>query len=201
MTTKYSLTKSDLSGLKGIISETLIRQYVGQVIIPKLKEEWDFVIGGYPSTTRLISMGLFPNINLRNKMEKLKEILKHSPDGYITKMRKTKERIGLKDALNELGLSSFLHGSWRYGSEDIFVGSEHNENEQLPVVDGEIEIIEVKSDKARLHSVQREDYRKAILDGFSIRYFHVKIISFDKNKFEIVEKLIQDISSLIGADS
>jgi hypothetical protein len=62
----------------------------------------------------------------------------------------------------------------------------------FPVVEGEIEIVEVKSGTARLASNQIKSYTDVLRKGYPLRYFHVEIISFERNQFEIKEKLITD---------
>jgi len=206
MKVRYSLTRPDMNNLKGIISETLINNYIKEVVIPRLMDKWDYVfflkslLHSFTSRNRvfnsasgnmyLISRGLFPNIELRKKMKILEEILINEPDGYILKLRDTSNKIILKEALDELSLSGYLKGSWKHGEDNIFVGEEHNENEELPIVDGEIEIVEVKSDKGKLVFWQKEQYGEAIQKGIPLRYFHVNILSFINNEYEITEKLV-----------
>jgi hypothetical protein len=165
----------------------------------------------FPSTYGqfFIGNGLFPVSELLIKMEILTNLLQHSsiPDGFLFKLKKTSETKNLKQALKELDLG----GRWgdrtvtestlgnygvqrRYPSE--FVESEHDENEQLPKVNGETEVIEVKSGKGDIKSYQRNDYIKLINNGYPLRYFHVKIISFERNQYEIREKVIKDPADL-----
>lgn len=61
--------------------------------------------------------------------------------------------------------------------------------DKFPEVDGEIEVIEVKSDKAHLQAKQRENYAKLTAIGYPLRFFSVKIVCFEKNQFEVKEKL------------
>jgi hypothetical protein len=67
---------------------------------------------------------------------------------------------------------------------------EHDDNEQLPIVEGEIEIVEIKTGKAIIPSQQMISYRKVLEERYFLRFFHVNIISFEKNEFEIEEKLV-----------
>ena len=57
-------------------------------------------------------------------------------------------------------------------------------------MEGEIEVVEVKTGKAIIPSYQMANYRKVLEEGYFLRFFHVNIISFEKNEFEIEEKLV-----------
>jgi hypothetical protein len=102
----------------------------------------------------------------------------NTPDGFLAKLRKTKQTKLLKDTLKEFGLHN---SSWSSG---------HKDNEQLPIVEGEIEIVEIKTGKAIIPSHQMISYRKVLDEKYALRFFHVNIISFEKNEFEIEEKLV-----------
>jgi len=190
MKMKYSLNRPYINNLKGTISETLIKQYIGEEVIPRLLDEWDRVFFTNFPIPYLMSKGLFPKISLRNKMELLGEILKNAPDGYIIKLRNTPNKINLKEALIKIGLSRSFRGSWRCGDEIVSVSSEHDENEELSIVNGEIEIVEIKCDKGSLKTHQKQQYYQAIQKGIPLRFFHVNIVSFINNEFEITEKQI-----------
>ena len=159
-----------------------------------------------------IGNGLFPTSELLLKMEKLTKLLEHSssPDGFLFKFKKTGETKTLKQALTEFGLG----GSWitescgesGYLRDYIpehrdpisrFIGSEHDENEQLPIVNGEAEVIEVKSGKGDVKSHQRKEHIEFVNNGYPLRYFHVEIISFERNQFEIREKFIKNVDELV----
>jgi hypothetical protein len=93
----------------------------------------------------------------------------------------------LKDALEELQLSKTV----RWTDEGYtFDRSEHKDNERLPMVNGEIEVVEVKSGKSNLPPHQQKSYRSILKEGFRLRFFHVDISSMAKNEFEIQEKLL-----------
>ena len=190
MKMKYSLNRPYINNLKGTISETLIKQYIGEEVIPRLLDEWDRVFFTNFPIPYLMSKGLFPEISLRNKMKLLVETLKNAPDGYIIKLRNTPNRITLKEALTKIGLSGSFRGSWRNRDEIITVGFKQDENEELSIVNGEIEIVEIKSDKGSLKTHQKQQYHQAIQKGIHLRFFHVNIISFINNEFEITEKQI-----------
>lgn len=242
---RYSFNAKELNNWKGVITERLVESYIEDVVIPSVKNEWDYAIfrRGFPfhssrknsersfwrdmfrhtSAQFFIANGLFPTSELLLKMEKLTKLIEHSssPDGFLFKFKKTGETKTLKQALTEFGLegleAGLLHSlrlqeevsggssitescirdysiTHHYPSD--FIGSEHDENEQLPIVNGEVEVIEVKSDKGDIKSYQRKDYIKLVNNGCSLRYFHVKIISFERNQFEISEKLFKKVDEM-----
>ena len=55
---------------------------------------------------------------------------------------------------------------------------------------GEIEVVEVKTGKAIVPSHQMINYREVLDEKYALHFFHVNIISFEKNEFEIEEKLV-----------
>jgi len=67
---------------------------------------------------------------------------------------------------------------------------------KLPIVNGEIEVIEVKSDKAHLQAYQRKNYVKLIKNGYILHFFRVRIVSFKGNQFEILEKIVKNVNDL-----
>ncbi len=204
---KYSFSPKKLNNLKGHISERLIQDYINKNIIPKLKKDgWDIII--YTTNTWFsvpesenfnpsfinermffISNRLFPTKKFLNKFKKLTRLLENIPDGFLIKMKKTGNNISMKKAINELNLNSI---SFWNGLGGNFSSKELDENEQLPIIDGEIEIIEVKSDKSFLASNQKKSYSNTLKAGYHLRYFHVDFISFKNNCFEIKEKIIRE---------
>lgn len=66
----------------------------------------------------------------------------------------------------------------------------------VPITDGEIEIIEVKSGKSFIPPYQLANYRTAVENGYFLRFFRVNIISFERNQFEIEEKLVRNSTEL-----
>jgi hypothetical protein len=214
---KYSFNPRDFNNLKGRIAEKLVQYFIEKAKIPALtKKGWDYVFFRRMLPTDLtqddlpplryaggpfqninekffVGHGLFPSRKLLTRIKKLSKLLEQfrneSGDGFLIKTRKTGETRTLKEALDTFGLGSFRDGSWSFeGCE--FVGSEHKNDEQLPIVNGEIEIVEVKSGTGYLHSEQKECYRKILQEGYALRFFRVNIVSFKRNEFEIQEKLI-----------
>lgn len=199
---KYSFNPKELSNWKARITERLVRCYIEDVVIPTLRKQgWSEVIftpfawcGTEPEEEFeweqkfFIANGLFPTKEFLRTFIKLTRLLETVPDGFLLKVRKTERTKPLKGALKEFGLENVQ--SFGIRGEYWFIRSEHNENEQLPIVNGEIEVIEVKSGKSVLAPSQKRSYRKILQEGYVLRFFHVNIISFEKNEFEIEEKLL-----------
>ena len=159
---------------------------------------------------------LLPRHELLNNFKELTKTLSNWPDGFLIKLRKTGGSKTLKDGMVEMGLkplrSSICLSSIASRAESLqeryldtlkehgyaiekslsFDSEKHEENEQLPIVDGEIEIVEVKSGKGNLARNQIESYTEVVKKGFTLRFFLVNTISFERNEFEIKEKLIRD---------
>jgi len=208
---KYSLHWTDINRFKGKITEMLVGKYIERVLIPVLSEEgWDQIIftqnawfgdmleesKDMPKALQIswnleekffIERGLYPTEELLKSFKKLTKLLENIPDGFLIKLRKTNSTKPLKKALKEIGFKN--SGGWRIG-EYRFTRSEHDDNEQLQVVNGEIEIVEIKTGKAIIPSHQMISYHKVLDEKYALRFFHVNIISFEKNEFEIEEKLV-----------
>jgi len=196
-----------MNNWKGRITERLIHCYIDDVLIRMMRKQgWDDAL--YTSHTWcgddikenedrpdkwklspvhmevrfLVTHGLFPTKRFLTVFRKLITQLENLPDGLLIKIRKTGRTKPLKEAIREFQLDNWVVSSYDY--------RERNENEKLPVVDGDIEVIEIKSDKATLPSRQKRSYERILNEGYVLRFFHVNIISFEKNEFEIEEKLI-----------
>ena len=203
---KYSLNSKDQKSLKlslrnlhsnwqASVTERLVGNFIEDMIIPELKHQgwgeaiytqgqgfkifydenelqkpkcrqgvWDNYVYDF-----LIENGLYPTEKFMRTLKKLISLLKHSPDGYLLKFSKTGKLKSIK---------------------------KHSDTESklLPIVNGEIELVEVKSGKARLFAGQKEDYCNALSEKFVLRFYHVDVISFEKNEFEIEEKIISSLS-------
>ena len=230
---RYSFNAKAFNNWKGVITERLVEFYIEDIVIPSLKEEWDYAIFtvippflctdskrlmkifGPSAGLFFLSNGLFPTSELLLKMEKLAELIGQfsAPDGFLFKFKKTGETKTLKEAFAEFGRTFDKASEWNYGTyiEDPkvslllppriikhhipanFIGSEHDKDEQLPVVNGEAEVVEVKSGKGDVKSHQRKEHIELVNNGFPLRYIHVEIISFEKNQFEIKEKVVRGI--------
>ena len=109
------------------VTERLVGNYIEDVIIPALKHQgWSEVIYaqdcafGYEDESEkpvalqgfwnkgeqrfLIANGLCPTEEFIKTFRKLTRLLKHSPDGYLLKFKKTGKVKPLKEALKELDL-------------------------------------------------------------------------------------------------
>ena len=197
---KYCLPKRELNGWKGGLAERVVQLYIRDELIPRLKSQgWDEVIFsketwfdelmplGKPEERFFISNGLFPKEQFLLSFQRLtKQLLSNAPDGFLVKMKKTDEVKPLRYALKEFGLEGT---SWNWGSCS-FEPSQHNKKEKLPMVSGEIEIVEVKYGKSILPPEQKRSYTNVVSGGHRIRFFNVIMRSLDRNDFELAEKVI-----------
>jgi len=171
---KYSFVWTELNNFKARLTERLVRQYCRKVLVPALREQgWDQVIftpyawfgddveenKGRPKALQifwhneekiLIEKGFYPSKNFLKIFKELTSLLENTPDGFLIKLKKTELAKPLKEALKEIGSENCER--WRV-SEDGFNMSEHDDNEQLEVVEGEIEVVEVKTGKARARKI------------------------------------------------
>jgi hypothetical protein len=149
----------------------------------------------------LLGYGFFPTNDLLRVFKRLTSSLKNDPDGFLVKLKRTGKSKNLKSATKKFGLdfegtsyTHFLMGKDIFGSRqfaEMFLTQTTSASSQLPEVNGEIEVVEVKTGKAYLPSNQRESYLGAIRNGFHLRLFHVDIVSMSENHFEIKEKLVK----------
>jgi hypothetical protein len=205
---KYALHTTEVNNFKANITERLVERYIRKVLIPDLiKQGWSHVIFeprawfSFESESYdqklvqkfFIDNSLYPTKEFFRAFEKLTRLLKNIPDGFLVKLRRTRKTKPLKRALKELGLESC---DWEIPLRQPFTRSEHDSNEQLPIVEGEIEIVEVKTGKAIFPSHQMISYRKVLEEKYVLRFFHVNIISFEKNEFEIEEKIVTNPKEL-----
>ena len=65
------------------------------------------------------------------------------------------------------------------------------------MVNGEIEVVEIKSDKGFLAQNQIRSYVNVVKNGYTLRLFNIKIVSFKWNQFEIREKIIRDPNEIV----
>jgi hypothetical protein len=197
---KYFLPKQELNNWKGRLAERIVQLYIRDELIPRLKSQgWDEVIFsretwfdewmslGKPEERFFISNGLFPDEEFLLSFQRLtKQLLSNAPDGFLVKLKKTPGVKTLDHALKELGLEG---SSWNWGSYS-FEPSQHDKREKLPVVGGEIEVVEVKCGKSIIPPHQKKSYTNVVSGGHKVRFFNVVIRSLDKNDFELAEKVI-----------
>jgi len=129
-----------------------------------------------------LKRGVFPSLDMYGKTINLISLLEVATDGILFKLNKTGEVIDRKKALSGMK-----------GNTNILL----NElPEKIPIVSGDIEVIEIKLGKSNLPPHQKRSYRNIIQEGYGFRFFHVNIISFARNEFEIREKLLTNPSEL-----
>lgn len=150
--------------------------------------------------TILLNLGLYPSPEFLDKCGKVNGLFKHLPDGFLLKFRKTGEIKSMKELISELGTSE-LSFRWKWkesGERDEyrFSTKEMGQTIEISIVKGEIEIVEVKSDKGGLSRVQKEEYSTLAKNGYPLRLFHVSIVSFDSNHFEVKERLLTNVEEI-----
>lgn len=203
---KYSFHSNELNNWKARITERLVECYINDVVVENLRKEgWDDVT--FTPHTWFFEEELFENMELKffiahclmptknflNSFKKLTRLLENEPDGFLIKMHKTNETKCLKKIFQRNDLKNsydWSFGRWRFRRQD------HDKNEKFQIVDGEIEVVEVKCGKGYLAPNQKRSYRNILQEGYALRFFHVNIISFKNNEFEIEEKLITNPTEL-----
>jgi hypothetical protein len=195
---------------KGRIAERLIECYINDELIPSLKkkEGWTDIIytqawfkmphsQRYPESFMkfeeemearvLISNGFCPTKEFLEYFKKLTASLSNIPDGFLIKMKRTETSRKTNEAIKEFDLTSkaeFIDSN----NNPMF--SKFHKNKMLPVVNGKIEVVEVKSGKG--NPLQIHSYRNAAAKGYPLRLFHV-----DLNSSKIKEKLIVNPNEII----
>jgi len=145
--------------------------------------------------TILLDKGIYPSQEFLAKCGRVNDLLKHLSDGFLLKFRKTGEKMKpTKQLVSELDGARRVKGliTWSDGwyKHEYFTHEvEVDETTEIPIFMGEI--VEVKSDKGRLSRVQKEEYANLVKNGYPLRLFHVNIVSFAKNHFEVKDKLLR----------
>ena len=207
---KYSFHAKELNNWKARITQRLIQCYIEDVLVQTLKEQgWDdsiYTKGWFYEQTSwseefelkfLIANNLFPTMKFLNYFKKLTRLLKNEPDGFLFKLKIGKMEAldsALKEIVREIG-SSWYSGSWSWGSY-MCDFSKVDAKKLRPILDGEIEVVEVKADKGALPPNQKRSYGNILREGYVLHFFQVSIVSFEKNKFEIEEKLLTNPSDI-----
>ena len=150
----------------------------------------------------LVANGFYPTRKFLTKFRRLTSLLEIVSDGFLIKLKTTGNFKPLEETVEEFGLDYENVGLSRYLLTDFYGLGQHRDQmlklsflkftNKLPIVNGEIEVVEVKSGKARLPSDQRRSYLNAVRSGYPLRFFRVKIISFLGNEYEIREKVIKN---------
>jgi hypothetical protein len=129
----------------------------------------------------LLDKGFYPTKEFLKYFKKLTASLSHTADGFLIKMKRTETTKTINEAIREFELVD--------ASENEFIEGLNfqkiDKNRMLPVVNGKIEMIEVKTGSKEGISLQTSSYRNAAANGFPLRFFHV-----DLNSFLIQERLI-----------
>ena len=199
---RYSFKPPEWSNWKGRLCEELAMDYIREIFIPELKEKekWQHVlvtkqfiifqkinnevyIDKEQAKMDFFLHGLYPSKRLLRKLIEINRILSLEsciPDGILAKLNNTGEMERLSNTISR----SYLPPEIR--KKDVI---------DLPIVDGEIEILEIKSKKSPLRAKQKLVYNALIMKGFPLRLFKVHMISFDQNRFAIREKRIDELYS------
>ena len=150
----------------------------------------------------LVGSGFYPTRRFLTNFKRLTSLLEIVPDGFLIKLKTTGNFKPFEETVEEFGLKCENVALSRYLLSD-FYGLSHHRDEmlklsflkftgKLPMVSGEIEVVEVKSGKATLKLDQRRNYLNAIRSGYPLRFFNVEMISFLGNEFEVREKVIEN---------
>jgi len=98
--------------------------------------------------------------------------------GLLLKLRKTGKTRKLKEKYCPKVASLRIDALHKHG--DVL---------EFPVVEGELEIMEIKCGRqAKLVSKQKETYNDLIAKGVPLRMIKVIIVSFDDNEFLVVDR-------------
>jgi hypothetical protein len=130
---------------------------------------------------------VFPSPELFDETIKVIALLENAPDGFIFK---------LSDYGQNLSSFNYIKAFSKWRLEILEELELRAPPKEIPVVSGEIEVIQIKADEAFIMPHQAEGYKKVIEEGCPLRYFHVTFISFERNQFKIEEKLIKKASEL-----
>jgi hypothetical protein len=178
---------------RGRLGEKLVEAYINDDLIPSLKktEGWTDIIytvawfkATYPQkdyedfikfeeekqTRLLLANGFYPTKEFADYFNKLVDCLSNTPDGFLIKMKRNGAFRKVKQAVEEYNLTSKIQLEDFDGNKFLQLPKE---NEKLPVVDGKIEVVEVKTGKG--NQLQVDSYRNAVANGYSLRLFKVDL--------------------------
>ena len=147
-------------------------------------EHVDNVKRGIPRRIKgiFLKRGVFPSLDMYDNTINLMSLLEVATDGIFFKLNKTGEVIDRKKALSRMK-----------DNTNILL---NEPPEKIPIVSGDIEVIEIKLGKSNLPPHQKRSYRNIIQEGYCLRFFRVNIVSFVRNEFEIREKLLTNPNEL-----
>lgn len=197
---QYRFKTLEYNGLKGVIGEQLARSYIRNILTPKLIEEekWNHIIlskndykkHAWTWNTKLFNFdyfredfimhGFYAKIKLLSKYATAINTLEKNhctPDGILLKLKETGKTKRLKEdacsATARLKISRSL---------------KHGNHVKLPIVKGDLEIIEIKCGRnAKLMDKQKRTYNDIIAKAIPLRLIKVRIDSFDLNRFLVEE--------------
>jgi hypothetical protein len=203
----------DVKKWKGGVTESLVKCYIRDVLTPRLKEEGWFKVVFLENIPLYLYMDMFPAygqnyLSLSSELAKRlpKELTQNQRDflrdkfGVIKSLFHEKNIHPCQDLLNNFEKlcillnrepDGFLVKTNKIGTETIA-----EEKRKIPVVDGEIEVIEVKADKGKLTRAQKDQYSTLVKNGYPLHLFHVSIVSIDDNNFEVREKLLTTVEEI-----
>ncbi|MCK5631234.1 hypothetical protein KAH85_01615 [Candidatus Bathyarchaeota archaeon] len=197
----YQFKQLEHNSLKGTIGEQLARSFIRNKLAPKLTKEegWNHVVysrndykqhkkHGQAWNRKLFTFdefrgdfllhGFYATRRLLTKYAQVAGILlQHhcTPDGLLIKMQET----GHKKKIDETTVRSLKARGYILRKQKAT---------QLPIVEGGLEIIEIKSGRAaKLMDKQKQTYSNLITEGFPLRLIRVRIVSFDRNQFLVEE--------------
>lgn len=198
-TREYCFKQPEWSNWKGRLCEELAMDYIREIFIPELRkrEKWQHIFVMKQAIFRKVEdnvyffdeeeakrdfflFGVYPSRKLLNKFTYISRALslEHCfTDGLIVKLNETGKTKRLQDPISRLRLPPEIR------DKDVT---------DLPIVDGKIEILEIKSRKSPLRAKQKSVYNSLIMKGFPLRLFHVHMISFDENKFTVEERRVDE---------
>jgi hypothetical protein len=207
------LMNEDVKKWKGGVTESLAKCYIRDVLTPRLKEEGWFKVIFLKNIPLYLLMEAIP-VYGQNYLSLSSEFARRSPNELTINQRNfLRDKFGtiksrfeeknvrpcqeLLDSFEKLCVllnhtpDGFLVKTNKIGTETIAEG-----RRKIPVVDGEIEVIEVKADKAKMNRAQKDQYSILAKNGYPLRLFHVSIVSIDDNNFEVKEKLLTTVEEI-----
>ncbi len=189
----------ELNILKGVIGEHLARSFIRNTLSRKIveAEKWDHVVFNRNDdkqnfkvwNEKLFSYdrfredfyahGFYANRQLLSKYAMVLGVLARNhctPDGLLLKLRE-------KGSKRKVRKNTLLLDTW------LRKKSERRDVSEYPVVDGELEVVEIKCGRnAKLMKKQKETYNDLVWKGVPLRMVEVRIVSFDRNKFLVQER-------------
>jgi hypothetical protein len=207
------LINEDAKKWKGEVTESLAKCYIRDILIPSLKQEGWFKAIFLENIPLYLLMDVIPAYG-QNYLSLSSELTKRLPKELTQNQRNfLRDKFGLIKSLfhkknihpcqellsnfEELCIllnntpDGFLVKTNKIGTETIA-----EEKRKIPIVNGKIEVIEVKADKGKLTRAQKDQYLTLVKNGYPLRLFHVSIVSIDDNNFEVEEKLLTTVKEI-----